>query len=109
MGLLNGVGGHVDPGETPHKAIAREFEEEAGVSIGRVEFYKYATFLNDMWMVHFFRGTLSDLSLAKTVTDERIVKVDANDLPDNVVDNLRWLIPLAKDKTLESPVLFNIR
>lgn len=31
-GKLNGVGGHVEPGEAPASAMAREFFEETGVS-----------------------------------------------------------------------------
>ena len=32
-GKLNGAGGKVEPGETAHQAMAREFDEEAGVQI----------------------------------------------------------------------------
>lgn len=31
-GRLNGIGGKVEPGEDPQLAMAREFEEEAGVA-----------------------------------------------------------------------------
>jgi 8-oxo-dGTP pyrophosphatase MutT (NUDIX family) len=30
------VGGHVDPGETPEEALAREIEEETGWRLGRI-------------------------------------------------------------------------
>ena len=31
VGLLNGVGGHIESGELSYKAMVREFHEEAGV------------------------------------------------------------------------------
>ena len=30
-GKYNGIGGHIEPGETTYEAITREFDEEAGV------------------------------------------------------------------------------
>ena len=30
----NGVGGHIEPGETPNQSILREIEEETGIAIG---------------------------------------------------------------------------
>ena len=32
-GKYNGLGGHIEPGETPHQAAIREVEEEAGLTL----------------------------------------------------------------------------
>ncbi len=32
-GKYNGLGGHIEPGETPHRAAIREVEEEAGLTL----------------------------------------------------------------------------
>ena len=32
-GFYNGLGGHMKPGETPHQAITREIQEEAGLTL----------------------------------------------------------------------------
>ncbi len=37
-GLWNGVGGHIEPGETPREAVIREVEEETGLQIDDPQF-----------------------------------------------------------------------
>ncbi|MBN2391881.1 MAG: NUDIX domain-containing protein, partial [Anaerolineae bacterium] len=32
-GKYNGLGGHIEPGETPHQAAVREVAEEAGLTV----------------------------------------------------------------------------
>ncbi|GAB4389862.1 MAG: NUDIX domain-containing protein [Thermodesulfovibrionales bacterium] len=50
------VGGHVDPGETPHKAALRELEEELGVRAEPEFLYSYVhTNPYETEMVHTFR------------------------------------------------------
>jgi len=38
QGLWNGVGGHIEPGETPNLSILREVKEETGISIPTAEY-----------------------------------------------------------------------
>ncbi|TLS37153.1 NUDIX hydrolase [Pseudalkalibacillus caeni] len=38
MGLWNGVGGKIEPGETPDESIVREVKEETGLTIGRSKY-----------------------------------------------------------------------
>ncbi|HSI37253.1 MAG TPA: NUDIX domain-containing protein, partial [Tepidisphaeraceae bacterium] len=37
-GKLNGVGGKIEPGETPRQAARREFEEETGLALSEEAF-----------------------------------------------------------------------
>ena len=68
-GHLNGIGGHVEPGETPHQAMVRECREESGLDIaqwkpiGKVEF--------EGGTVHVFHAA-ADLSAAQSLTDETV-------------------------------------
>ncbi len=38
MGLWNGVGGKIEPGESPYQAVLREVEEETGLRLSTVRF-----------------------------------------------------------------------
>jgi CheY-like chemotaxis protein len=41
---------------------------------------------------------------ARTAEDQRVFLADAHALPPNVIDNLRWLVPLALDRDVAIPV-----
>lgn len=95
-GKLNGIGGHVDPGESPVEAMCREFEEETGLSTISDDWKDFAELVGGDYIVHFFHSQ-GDLSLLKTTTDEEIVVLPVKEVTvANAIPNLTWLIPLAK-------------
>jgi 8-oxo-dGTP diphosphatase len=94
-GLLNAVGGKVEPGESAAAAMRREFVEEAGVELvwdhivelvfpgGRVDFFRCLVDPEVMDRV-------------STCTDEPIEVLHIDDVSrHDVVANLRWLLPFA--------------
>jgi 8-oxo-dGTP diphosphatase len=106
-GLLNGVGGHVEPGENPHEAMAREFQEETGVETLEKDWRHFCTVVTDKSVVHMFAARFSRerIATARTATDESIVVVRAGELHDyETLPNLRWLVPMARraDDILEA-------
>ena len=56
------------------------------------------------YVMHVMRG-VSELALeARTIEDQEVFLADVRALPDNVIDNLRWLVPLALDRDVAVPV-----
>ncbi|CAN5728807.1 hypothetical protein BH24ACT21_BH24ACT21_15240 [soil metagenome] len=95
-GLLNGIGGKVEPGERPYDAMMREFEEETGAHIEGWRLFCTATTEDDR--LHFFtaRGDLTELYSAET---EEVLTVTVEDISTlDTIPNLRWLVPLALDE-----------
>lgn len=100
-GLLNGIGGHIESGEQPIDAMRREFIEETGIEthIDWMEFCRLSELSDDPeFRVHFFCGYRRNdqrLILYSTETDEPIETHVARHLPQDVIQNLNWLIPMA--------------
>lgn len=99
-GKLNGIGGHIEPGETPLDAMVREFYEETDVQTMHRDWRPFATVGGNGFIVHFFE-TRSAFPIYRTVTDEDIGIYRVDQLLRGsyaMIPNLRWLIPLALDK-----------
>lgn len=95
-GLLNGIGGHVEHGETTIEAMTREFFEETGHPTFNRVWTKFTVLNGDGFTVNFYTavGPVRDL---KSTTDEpvEVFHVDCVD-SDNAVPNITWLIPAAR-------------
>jgi 8-oxo-dGTP diphosphatase len=104
-GLLNGIGGKVEPGETAHEAMVREFGEETGCETTMETWRQYCdmggTNLpdNEAFQVSFF-AAVGDLGQLRTVTGEALCIVNVQEihpLRKDLVENVPWLVPLAID------------
>jgi 8-oxo-dGTP diphosphatase len=100
-GMLNGIGGHVEPGEEPIHAMVREFGEETGVTT--VLDWEQVCIIYRLFdfECHVFRaivpGSLDDTGY-RTMTDEPVVKARLPLSPHELaIGNLHWLIPLCVD------------
>lgn len=94
-GYLNGVGGHIEEGETPQEAMRREFREETGHD--RNDWELYTMLEGDGFIVYFFRAFDSMLRpLVRTMTDEEIKIISLDDVAVGIcIPNLTWLVPMA--------------
>lgn len=99
VGQLNGVGGKVEPGETTHAAMVREFSEETGVHVP-----EWALFHTERYVfrpdsaintVRFFTATHQQTRLYKlTDEDPNWYHLDRWSLMPHLY-NLHYLIPMA--------------
>lgn len=106
-GRLNGIGGHIEYGETPADTMRREFLEEGGIDIASwdpVAILRGATF-----EVHFFSAWTDRVTFgsARAMTDEQLEAIPVDNLGrDDIIPNLRVLIPLALDRSgIVKPVI----
>lgn len=95
-GLLNGIGGKVEEGESPLEAMIREFHEEAGLFITQ---WKHFLKMSDgaLFKIDMF-ATAGDVDAVSTKTDELIgIYEVADSIKLSTVENIPWLIFLAVD------------
>jgi 8-oxo-dGTP diphosphatase len=97
-GRLNGVGGHIEPGESPEDAINREFWEEAGERNIKWRQFLFITGTGYELSCFTAKGTNKELTNVHTITDEIIDWYPIESLPENILPNLKWLIPMANYK-----------
>lgn len=94
-GLLNGVGGKVESDDKNiQDAMQREFKEETGLNITDWKFYCQLSGYTHFNKVYFYVA-FGDLEKANQIESERLIITDINQLPDNILYDLKWLIPLA--------------
>ncbi|PAS41260.1 hypothetical protein CGT68_05145 [Vibrio cholerae] len=100
-GLYNGIGGKIEHDESPYEAIAREFQEETGVQTNQDEWKLYVTLTRpDIYRVHFLYMISDKVHNIQTMEKEIVTLFPCDQLPKNIIPNLRWLIPLAIDNKL---------
>lgn len=100
IGKLNGIGGHMEAGESPAEAMSREFDEECGVSIAPNRWVRRGTMQITGYdaIVHLFSYRSPIHFTLRQMTDERVSWQPIKDIPAiNTVSNLRWLVPFAYD------------
>jgi len=109
-GKLNGVGGKVEPGESPSTAMVREFQEEGGVWIGPHEWELFCEYSwKEDYKIYYYRCFNNDYyDMARTVEEEEITKIRVNTLEHyDRMHNLDFLIPLARNVEIDytSPLI----
>lgn len=99
FGLLNGIGGHIEKGESPLKAMRREFYEETGL-----RYLEWTLFLIldgpgffPKWRVYFFRKLLyGEKPKLSQLTSEKVSWFNTQKIQDlSTINNLKWIVPMA--------------
>ena len=99
-GKWNGIGGKIEPGESPIHAMVREFHEETGILTEWFNWTHTLTMEGVDFVVHFYRRFVTDFPLVTQTTDERLGFFYLKDIMDTrhqpvpVLANMRWILPL---------------
>lgn len=98
-GKLNGLGGKCEKGETYTTCLSREVKEESALNIPRHSWQKLGNITWKEWRVAVFATRIEEtlVNTARSLTDEKVFWVSTQQLPQNCMTNLHWLIPLARD------------
>jgi 8-oxo-dGTP diphosphatase len=96
------------PWETPDEAMRREFREETGVDL--TPWRLYCVLHNARFEVNFFCAFDDAVFDVRTNTDEQVRVYDLVNVLDfrmthPLIDNLRWLIPMAFSTVYEPNVM----
>lgn len=99
-GFLNGIGGHIEPGEKPLGAMVREFYEETGVTIGLECWHEFVCVKGTDYELHCFSSETGAKWKLKAENDEKPgwFNMDAILKQGKILANLKWLIPMAAYK-----------
>ena len=100
-GRLNGIGGKIEVGETAIDAMVREFAEEAGVATEHSNWQHFVTLSGEGFVIYFYFASSEQIEHVRTVEAEEVGIYPVDALPDTVLHNLRWLIPMALDEKLD--------
>lgn len=103
-GRVNALGGKLIDGETPAEAARREVLEETGVDVPALEWEEFLVWEDAMYRMHVVRAFCAQAERARTVEDQEVFLAPVSSLPGNVIDNLRWVVPLARDRDVAVPV-----
>lgn len=94
---LNGLGGKVEPGETTLECMVREVEEESGLITQGKNWHKVGKLEWEEWDVVMFAGIYQGKTSNLKNPPEEVTWYLAKKIPENVVSNLNWMIPLCID------------
>jgi len=101
-GRVNALGGKLRDGESVEDAARREVREEAGVDVASWE--RVLVWRDAQYTMHVVRAFDDAARRARTAEDQHVFRAPVHALPLNVIDNLRWLVPLALDREVALPI-----
>jgi 8-oxo-dGTP diphosphatase len=112
--LLNGIGGKIEPNETPVDAMVREFKEETDIITSYQDWKYYAQLTSNHFNVWVFKAFI-DTPAPKFVTEEEPIIVSVKPSftaaisQHRYVSNIPWLVEMALDGNEEVQFLATVK
>jgi 8-oxo-dGTP diphosphatase len=103
-GRVNALGGKVLPGESAAEAASREVREEAVARVPVEAWRELVVWRDPVYRMHVLSAFHAAADRARTAEDQEVFLADADDLPKECIENLRWLVPLALDRDVALPI-----
>lgn len=97
-GKYNGIGGKVEKDEKPFDAMVRECYEECGLTIEDWKFY--LTMNGPGYRIHFYKSFHQKIEQWQKKTSESLAAFPVRQLPENLINSNRYLIPMALEKDM---------
>ena len=125
-GKLNGVGGHIEPGEEPIQAMVREFKEETGLTTTNKDWTQMLIVTNQDYQIYVFRTYIDNVGIIegknKVVIDQKLFgaggpheQLEMRSVQGirpiklkEVVDGLLWMLYLCVDQAVDPPVIIHM-
>lgn len=105
VGLINGVGGKMEEGESGIDCIVREIKEETNLDVEKDSVHFVGALTEPLAYVEVFGYIYEgELFEAYVFEKEKIEWFAVKDLPKNMITNLNWLIPLTLEKLKEQKI-----
>jgi 8-oxo-dGTP diphosphatase len=101
-GRVNALGGKLHEGESLLDAARREVREEAGVDVEGWE--EFLVWHDPEYRLRAVRVFDDAARRARTAEDQEVFLANVAALPLTVIDNLRWIVPLALDRDVAIPI-----
>jgi 8-oxo-dGTP diphosphatase len=101
-GRVNALGGKLQDGEDLLLGARREVREESGVDVDGWE--EFLVWDDPEYRLRAVRAFDDAARRARTAEDQDVFLARVDRLPPNVIDNLRWIIPLALDRDVSIPI-----
>lgn len=106
-GLYNGIGGSIELNESPLDAIIREVKEEVNLSIKTWK--NFCELKGEGFSVEFFYTFTNKIPEFKNNTSEIASIFQVKLIPENIVNNIGWLINMALRHEQENASKFVIQ